>query len=445
MHETYQMVGCIDFETDSYAISIPVLHKERSNYIYIPETDHHFIVTDFYEIEELGHRVRYLPKKQPVTISKKTPVPIIEGDNVYLVDPDWSDVEIRSNHPQLGMEALKAFVSLRSRMAAKSAEIAHEEIGADIEDLLVDPVRSRYWISKFAALVRSAFESGQPSESLVRMMEDTRLKWLEKFSTKTSLKLVTQMMQIPNLTLEAKAAKRVLLNRFEGILSTKGIFAPRSELIAYEEMFPEGILPAIRADSEDQYDYWRRGGQIGKMVNDQMYALLNPADATQSRKYDPAAWSLAELDRFLRFFRVLGGDDHLLEQAASFFATVHEVLLVDLHSVLSLPNRYRWTSALAGRDVSLDFLRDLAQVTDKVPHENRPEGEDWMKIIDEVVGSFRKLTVLTKIVRPSLRARPDEEIAFKEFDHVLIDALLQAQRTRRLSGVASILKFHEPN
>ncbi|WP_242216862.1 hypothetical protein [Shinella zoogloeoides] len=431
------MVGCIDFETDSYAISIPVLQKQRSNYVYIPKTDHHFIVTDFYEIEELNYRVHYLDEQMPVTISKKTPVPILEAGRAYIIDADWNDTEVYANHPRLGKEAVKAFISLRSRMGAKSADVAHVEVEAGIQDLLGTPVRSKYWISKFSALVRSAFTSGQPSGELLRTMEDARLRWIEKYSTKTTLKLVLQLMQVQHLTLQASQARKILLRRFEGILATKGIYIPKSELIAYKELFPEGILPAIRADAEDHFDYWARGGQIGKLVNDQVYTLLNPVDQSQSRKHEPGKWSLPELERILLFFTVLGGDDHLLEQAGGFFHPLYDVLLADLEHYAS--DRYEWTSALSGR-VRQGFLDDLSRITDIVPTDRAPEDDEWMKIIGVVLNNLRKLEVLARIVRLPLRSRDSQEVAIKGIDYRLFDALKKVHLARNVRQIDVLLK-----
>ncbi|PDS65114.1 hypothetical protein CO653_13025 [Rhizobium anhuiense] len=437
MDETYQMIGCIDFQTDSYAISVPVLRKQNSNYVYIPKTDHHFIVTDFYEVKELGYKVHYLLQERPVSISSKTPIPIIEAGNVYVVDADWTDAEIRTNHPRLGHEAIKAFVSLRTRMATKSVGVAHGEIEADIQDLLSNPARSRYWVSKFAALVRSAFESGDPPESLIRMMEDARLKWIEKYSTKTPVKLVTQLMQVPSLALQADPAKKVLLRRFERILGAKGIFVPRVELMAYEQLFPEGILPAIRADSDGQYDYWRRGGEIGKRINAQVYNFLHPADVTKSRIANPALWSLGELDRILRLFKVLGGDDHLLEQASGYFYPLYELLLADVRDFAS--DRYVWTSALSGR-VNQRFINDASKLAN-LPLLNRlPKTEEWMKIIGAVLDSFRKLIVLAKIVRPHLRLSEDGEVAFEGVDYALVEALKKVYATKHPAAISSLLQ-----
>ncbi|MDW5314498.1 hypothetical protein [Rhizobium sp. PL01] len=442
MDETYEMVGCIDFETDSYAISLPVLQKPRSNYVYIPKTDHHFIVIDFYEIDELNYRVHYLEDRMSVSISKKTPIPVLEAGHAYIIDADWTDAEVYARHPRLGGEAIKAFISLRSRMAAKTRSVAHGEVEAGIQDLLGNPVRSKYWISKFSALVRSAFESGDPSGELLKMMENARLRWIEKYSTKTSLKLVTQLMQVQNLTLQASDAKKVLLTRFEGILTTKGIYIPKAELAAYKELFPHGILPAIRDDAKDHYDYWSRGGQIGKLVNDQVYTLLNPADASQSRKHDPDRWSLLELERILLFFTVLGGDDHLLEQAGSFFHPLYEVLLADLLDYAS--DRYDWTSALAGR-VRKGFLHGLSEITDMVPVDRVPENDEWMRIIAVILENLRKIEVLAKIVRPPLRSRDTQEVGIKGIDYSLFDALRKVYVTKNLQHIDVLRKADAGN
>lgn len=437
MDESYEMVGCIDFGTDSYAISIPVLQKQRSNYVYIPKTDHHFIVTDFYEIEELNYRVHYLDERMPVSISKKTPVPILEAGRAYIIDADWPDAEVYSKHPQLGREAIKAFISLRSRMAARSAETAHGEVETGIQDLLSNPIRSKYWISKFSALVRSAFESGEPPESLVRMMEDARIKWIEKYSAKTTLKMVTKLMQVQNLTLQAGQAKKILLKRFEGIIATKGIYIPKSELLAYKELFPEGILPAIRADAEDHFDYWGRGGQIGKQVNDQVYRLLNPVDHSQSRKHESDRWSLAELERILLFFKVLGGDDHLLEQAGAFFSPLYDALFADIQDYAS--DRYEWTSALSGR-ARQGFLDNLAEMTKNVPTDRFPEDDEWMHVIGIILENLRKLEVLARIVRPPLRNRDGHEVAIKGIDYRLFDTLRKVYLTRNRKHIEELLK-----
>ncbi|ULJ72989.1 hypothetical protein [Rhizobium gallicum] len=437
MIDTYLMVGCVDFETDAYAISIPVLQRERSNYIYIPKTDHHFIVTDFFEMPEFTYRIRYCDKKRPVSISEKTPVPILEGDHVYVLEADWTDAEIGERHPRLGREAVKAFISLRSRMAARATESAHGEIEEGVQDLLNDPVRSKYWVSRFAALVRSAFESGEPSRVLVQMMEDARLKWIEKYSTKTTLALVMHLMEVPGLELRSDAAKKVLLRRFEGLLGTKGIFLPRSELVAHEKIFPEGILPAIRVDADGEYDYWRRGSEIGRKINDQIHALLHPADSTRNRAYDHQRWSLTELDRILRLLNVLGGEDHLLEQAGGFFYPLFDSLLEDMTACLS--NRYEWTSALSGR-VNVQFLNLVCQMLDVPPYERAPATEQWLKIIGGVLEYFRKLVVLAKIVGPANRRKKDSDIAFQGIDHALVDALNHVYLSRKPEAISVLLR-----
>ncbi|ATN36749.1 hypothetical protein ACO34A_23460 (plasmid) [Rhizobium sp. ACO-34A] len=436
MDNSYEMIGCLDFETNSYAISVPVLRSNRSNYLYIPKTDHHFIVTDFYEVEELGYKIHYIHERRLVSISQKTPVPILDGGSVYIVDADWTDAEIRGNCPGMDNETVKAFVSLRARIAAKSTKVVYDQIGNDIEDLLVDPVRSKYWISRFSALVRSAFESGRPDSTLVEMMEAARLTWMEKYATKTSLKLVTDLMQVQNLTLQGAAAKKILLRRFEGILMTKGINLPATELQAHRKLFPEGILPAIRAEG-DQYEYWRRGTAICKMVNDQLYKLLNPSGSLNRPATDTSKWSLSELKRLLSIFEVLGGDDLLLDQAAGFFQPLFDTFLENLDDVVG--NREDWRRVIHANRSGWIFKDTLSRIFSFHPERRPASEEDWLKLFAKIDIHVRKTVILQKIISPHLRKVPEDDIAFDSLDYNLLHAMKLSESKRDILVFTSFL------
>jgi hypothetical protein len=267
-------------------------------------------------------------------------------------------------------------------------------------------------------------------------MENARLRWIEKYATKTSLKLVTQLMQVGGLELHADAAKKILLKRFEGLFNTKGIYISRAELIAYEEMFPSGILPAIRSDADGDYDYWRRGGEISKKVNDQIYRLIH-FGYNGSRANSPERWSTSELERILRLFVVLGGDDHLLEQAAAYFLPLRQILLSDLAACTA--NRYDWPPALSGQ-ANRRFVNNVCDLIDVPRFDRAPSREEWLRLIGAVIDAFQKLITLAKIVSPHLRHRSDQEIAFKELDHALLDALTQVLRTRKPEAINTILQ-----
>lgn len=437
MDDYYHLSGCIDFLTDSYAISIPVLRKQNSNYTYIPKTDRNFIITDFYEISSLDYQVHYLPERK-VSISEKTPVPILFGGSAYVLDADWSESEIRRHCPSLGTEAIKAFLSLRKRLADIPVDVVREEVAREFEDLLKHPTRSQYWISRLGALVRSAYEGGEPDQVMRATMDDARGRWLERFSTKASLKLVMQILNIPHMKMPEHVAKRVLLKRFEGLISRKGIFLPGSEIAAHSEIFPEGILPAIRAVN-DQYDYWRMGDKISKLVNDQLYELFRRGDdeSEDNTRQNPDRWSLTELRRFLEFFKVIGSDDFLLDRAAYAFHPVYSHLVSKLKGVLA--NRYEWTKALRHERINGVFQDELSNYSTLFPGSIRLPDELWLEVIGRILVDYRKAVVLQKIVRPHVRRTPDEEIAFEEFDHVLIDGLIDAFQQRKLSIVHSML------
>lgn len=437
MDSSYNLFGCIDFETDSYAISVPLLKKKTSNYIYIPKTDHNFIAIDFYEVQALGHSIHHLPERA-IALGERVPVPILFDGTAYVVEVDWSEAEIRSQHPALDNEAVKAFLSLRKRLASKPAESVHDEIGIELDDLLRHPVRSQYWISKLSALVRSAYEAGDPPESLVEAVEEARQRWLEQLATKSSLKLVTQIMNMTHLQMPEDAAKNVLLKRFEVLVSSKGIYLPLNEIKAHQALFPKGILPAIR-EVNDQYEYWRVGDKISKLVADQLHdALIRWEHPTEGANAD--RWSHAELKRLLSFLTLMGAEDFLLERAAYTFHPLYADLLFKLKPVLS--NRYEWTAAIQNEEYHDEFRAALARYSVAFPEGVYVVDDTWLTIIGRILEDYRKLITLRKIVWPHQRKKDDDEVAFEELDHTLIDILTRAHQKRRASEVLNVSRVN---
>lgn len=439
MDDSYQLYGCIDFKTDSYAISIPVLRNPRSNYVYIPKTDQNFIIVDFYEISELGYDVQPVQSADErfVSIGQKTPVPIIQDGNVFVVDPDWQDDEIANRLPGLGNEALKAFISLRSRLAAMTMEDTYEHIETEIAHFFHDPIRSRYWISKFSALVRSSFERGQPPKKLVSMLEDARLKWLEKFASKASLKLVMSMMDVPHLKLDAKEIKRVLLLRFEGLISVKGIYLPKSELKAHEQLFPDGVIPAIRDDCSDQYEFWRRSSDISSFVSRQVYDLMRSGEYGHPKTDDPNRWTLTELDRWLLFFHVLERENSFLDEATRQFQPLFGECLALIREATQ--NRYELSNALFGKPLSSQLYYNLLDLFGKAASKETVIQKDWIVVLEMIVESYRKLITVSKILRPFTRNQKNEDIVLEGIDYALLGVIHEAVKTRNISVIRSIL------
>ncbi|MES0033552.1 hypothetical protein [Mesorhizobium sp. M0040] len=441
MDDSYTLYGCIDFDTDSYAISVPVLRRREANYVYIPKTDNFFIVLDFYEVLELGYSVKHIDFKDqvPVTIGEKAPVPVIENGRVFLLDVDWSEQVIRTRLPALGNEAVKAFVSLRSRLADIATESAHAGLDAAMDDLLIDPVRSRYWISKFSALVRSAFEHGPPPGAAVTRIEAARVEWLEKFAAKSPLKLVHSILDVPNLSVQPQTANRVLLNRFESILLTKGIHVPNVELRAYEKMFPSGIFDAIRKETGGQYDYWRRRSDISTFIAQQMYTMAYPSDSTHGRVSDPKQWAVSTLSHLLLFFEVVEGDDTGLDNSMQYLLPLYDKCLEQVTTMVG--DRYRLSTAIFEHPhpPSSRFLIDLLRALNIAPVLRPQQPEDWLPVLDEIIYAYRRLVIVSKIVHPLTRRLSDQEVAFKEIDHALMDAIKKAQSTKNISALRELL------
>ncbi|ESZ01867.1 hypothetical protein [Mesorhizobium sp. LNHC209A00] len=442
MDDRYDLMACIDFDADSFAISIPILKRRNSNYSYIPKTDSFFNVLDFYEVLDLGYSLKHVDAsdERPVQIGHKAPVPILENGSVHVLDPEWTEGEIRSRLPRLGNEAVKAFLSLRSRIGSAGFTPAdHADINAAMDDLLSQPVRSRYWISKFSALVRSTFDRGTPPPDLLEKVEAARLNWLEKFSAKSSLKLVQGILEIPHLKLQPTSANRVMLHRFEGMLLTKGIFISRTELRAYEGMFPDGIFEAIKQETGGQYDFWSRRNAISEFIAQQTYEHVYPTDSTQGRIHEPDRWTVGELSALLLFFDVVAGEDTGLDNSRQYFHPLFDKCLEQVQMVLG--DRYRLTNVVFRTQPPPPwFLRDLMEVLQIVASQFPSNPDQWLDNLRDVIELHRKLVVVSKIVRPNTSTLDDADVVFEGIDYSLLAAVNNAVSTRNVSALRAVLK-----
>ena len=428
MLHKYELFACIDFETDSYAISVPLLKRAGSNYTYIPKTDHNFMVTDFYEMMEIGYPLSHLNIEDQVYVSigELAPVPILENGTIFVVDPAWSADEIRSKHPRLGTDAFKAFISLRTRMAAKPLDQIHEEIGHSLDELLEDPVRSRYWISRYSALVRSAFAAGKPSQQLEQRMQDARELWLTKFGSKTSLKHVQALIDLKLMPLDETKRNRILTQRFERLLLTKGLYLPISELRAYGALFPSGILSSLF-----KYDHeppaWQRLQTLSRFLSNQVYDLTQRIVDGAPRGDVPDRWNIEEVERVLTFFTTVSGDTYDLDEPAKYFLPIFQNLLATIRE------------KTANRSLLISVIEDSAR---SQHHSHFYLGEfahNWKYGIRKLLEEYEKLVVLSKIVRPVTRHLPSDEILISGIDYLLIEALRKSLQTNDLRPLRDLM------
>lgn len=439
MDDRYELYGCVDFGTDSYAISVPLLRRRNSNYAYIPKTDNHFIVLDFYECLEVGYAARSVGPgdERWVHIGAKSPVPILQHGTIYIVDPDWTEAEIRSRLPALENEAIKAFVSLRSRMGTEAGPTDFDDINAAIDELLVEPIRSRYWISKFSALVRSAFVRGRPSPEVLTRFESARLKWLDKFAAKSSLKMVEGIMNVPDLQLQSASANRLLLWRFERMLLTAGLSISKADLSGYALQFPAGIFDAIKEETGGEYEFWRRRKAISDAIAEQTYQLLHPSDSTRSRISLPKRWSNSELTTLLNFFETVGRNDTALDTSRQFFIPLFEKCHEQLSVVLG--DRYRLLSAVfRTKPVASWFAQEILETLDIQASQWPSTADQWLAALRKIVELYRKLVIASKIVHPNTSKLDDSSIAFKGIDYALLDAINKALAADDISALRSL-------
>ncbi|MBB4116424.1 hypothetical protein FHT80_005798 [Rhizobium sp. BK226] len=437
MDDSYMMEACIDFATDSFAISIPVLFKAGSNYVFIPKTNNHFLVVDFYEIGELGYDLAHMDPSQRrmIRLGEKVPVPIISNGKVFVIDPGWSDEEIRRNFPDLEDIAIKAFLSLRSRAAEAPVEIATQDVAIGIFDLLENPSRSKYWTSKFGALIRAAFENAEPTADVVERINQARKVWLTKFATKATLKQIKTVTNTDPLPLGEKQTTAVLMARLEGILLSKGIYTPLSE-VSGAKAIAKNKLWQIYDDEMEIDRAANRRQAISKLVADQLFKLSERHHDGYPRGFELVKWPRPELRRILTFFEVFGDTFHKIDEGCKYLLPLY-------HASLSLVqrltvNRYVLIDGLLsqeGKEIPRDVLEAIGFPIDGDYrfHESRVE------VVKAIVEQYEKLILISKIARPNTRSMPDSEIGFQGVDHALIDALWNVRRSDDFFAIQDLL------
>lgn len=437
MDDSYMMDACIDFATDSFAISIPVLFKSGSNYVYIPKTNNQFLVVDFYEINELGYDLAHMEpgQRRMIRLGEKTPVPIISNRKVFVLDPNWSEEEIRRICPELEDVAVKAFLSLRARAAEAPGEAAMQDVATAIYDLLELPSTSRYWTSKFGALIRAAFDAGEPTPELLDRIKQARKVWLTKFATKTSVKQIRTVTDTHPFPLGEKQITTVLMTRLEGILLSKGIYTPVSEVSGAKAIVRNKVWEIYDDEMETDRAANRREA-ISKLVADQLFELSKRHCDGYPRGFELAKWPRPELQRILTFFNVFGDTFHKIDDGCKYLLPLYHASLALVQRLTA--NRYVLINGLLsqdGKEIPDDALEAIGFATDRDYrfHESRIE------VVKAIVEQYEKLILISKIARPNTRSMPASDIGFQGVDHALIDALWKVRRSDDFFAIQDLL------
>lgn len=431
------MEACIDFTTDSFAISIPILYKPSSNYVFIPKTNHHFRVVDFYEVSELGYELAFLEPSlhRKIRIGEKTPVPIISSRKVFVLDPDWSEEDIRRHCPELDDIAVKAFLSLRSRVTEVPVERAMQDIETDFLDLLETPSTSKYWTSKFSALIRATFDTGQPAPELLDRISEARKVWLTKFSTKTTLKQIKAVTDTQPFPLGEKKTNAVLMARVEGILLSKGINTPLTEVTAAKAIAKNKLWEIYDEEIEIDRAASRREA-ISKLIADQLFELSNRHHDGHPRGFDLSKWQRPELQRILRFFEVFGDTFHKIDEGCRYLLPLYQASL-SLVQRLTV-NRYILINGLLSQN-GIEIPKDTLEALGFPIDGDYRFHEDRLEVVKAIVSQYEKLVLISKIARPNTRAIPGSEIGFPGVDHALIDALLKVRQSDDFFAIQGLL------
>lgn len=426
MNFQYDLKGCISFDETEYSISIPILTERSSNRIFIPKTDVHFNVLDFYVIEDFDYPIKWLNSKQvsTVKIGDKCPVPIIVDEKVYLIDPTYDIAEIRRKHPELIEAAIKAFVSLRDRTKLSEWDFV-ETFPRD----LTEPVRSRYWVSKYLAYVRSKYESSASSEFWLGTATKIRDVWIEKFAHKAQFRMVDDLFKLKELPMSHVEQDKILVARFDKLFRSKAFNIPATEVSAYEERFSEGIINAAkRFDDGAAYTAWEMQSVYSRIISTYCESLRS----RHAPGTGDLVWNITflELTKMLRVIRLLANDEFHFSSA---LYQLEEMLASGTNSLRSVAD-----SAFGMSNYSEFKRRNLQK--NLIEMFGLGAGPLFLgqranfvsdRIEEKMFDYYRKLLILNQIVHPHLRHADINEIAIEGIHVELFDRMGLRRRVWR--------------
>ncbi|MEJ1117076.1 hypothetical protein V9K92_01115 [Phyllobacterium sp. CCNWLW109] len=427
MDDEYELVGCVDFETTTYAISVPVLQKRNSNYSFIPKTDGHFIVLDFYVLEESGYKIRYLHSKlkRHVRIGSKTPVPIIDGDNTFILDPEIPEQEIRIENPLLGEAPLKAFISLRQRMA--DAAINRTSAFNPFTTEISEPVRSRYWVSKFAALLTSVHQDGDPDAIISSTADEIRKQWFERFASKATFQMVDGLLNTPFRPLPHDEQIQILLNRFDAIFQLKGLYISGQDLAGYEKRFPEGIISKTKQmEDGPAYRAWRMDDQYSNIIRSQLTRRWHAENSHQNGDA-LAVWPKQDVMRTFRVIRVVAADEAYLNSAIQPLVEMVDMAADKLNDIAGCIDDLSMMR-LNGRSQLLKALENIFGAGVINAFTSSWDEDKYNNIIDRVLDYYDKALILTQATSPDLRKIETAEIGVNGVNPAVFETIRHDRR-----------------
>ncbi|EFO30916.1 UV-damage repair protein [Roseibium sp. TrichSKD4] len=317
VHQKYRLYGCLKFGSSTYPVTVPVYQRDRSNRLFVPKTDARFLILDFYSLDEGAYEVLIGEVRDQnllrTDIGSFACVPLLEGNNSYFVDPNWSVQQIQKFEPKLAQNTIKAFLSLRERILKKSYNDPREDEEIVDNAFLEIPVSSRYWVSKFRAAVTSASNNGRLSSKRKIYFRNQRKEWIRRFSNKAPLVCLEQILEAPEIAIGNKSKTSIFLTRFALQLRSKGLSIPKSELKRYAQLFPNGAVAELQIRFRNAVDM----AQVQRELNDNVYsAVLKRFDREHVDPFDPHTWQLDELKNWEVFFRSVYGKERIPKQVA---------------------------------------------------------------------------------------------------------------------------------
>ena len=416
MNLSYEMKGCVSFEGSDLVFSVPILTDRGSNRVFIPKTDNHFNVLDFYEMEDIEYPIHWLHPKQfeSVRIGNKCPVPLMVGGTAFIINPADDAHAIRQEHPTLNDSAVKAFVSLRERMRLAAQDMPLEDWHTihRFPEELIRPVRSRYWISKFAAHVRSVHEDKTTiNPAWIESANSARNKWIDMFAHKAPFRMIKDLFDVHELPMSKLEQDRVFITRFDNLFRAKWFNIESPEISGYEARFPQGIINAAKSfDEGASYTAWNMQAEYSRIIDSHCRNLR----ARYAPDTGDSVWNLSFLDltRILRVIKLLAADEFYFEDA---LYPLKDIFHSGTNSLMTMLNAL---DGILKPEKRTNRKLDLLAISLFGAGAGFPYEEDYFSVkFGEMLHDYhRKLLMLYQIINPHLRLLKLREIAIEGID-----------------------------
>lgn len=252
-----RLSGSIRLVSGVDSIGVPVFTAIRGNAMLVPEMDGDFRIAMFSEFyNEHGFSIVYeLPRQfqnQDYAVGSPTPIPFWISDKCYVIEGDADkDEPTKIFGPRALKNPVLADISrlLDDARSGRINDRFYEWEAANLANGFADvfyeePVRSRYWVTRYRVAVAKARKQTTPPHPIDNKLRHVAGEWFRRFGRKTDLSKLGGML---GSSRNEVLSKRQITDILFAFLMNKLVWNEFDDLEAYvreatlHKAFPEGL------------------------------------------------------------------------------------------------------------------------------------------------------------------------------------------------------------